>query len=66
MLPGDFLSSIAKGPLNSVTELLHKAQKCMNVKDVVVIAKEMTNKRKRDERTNHHLEKKKKETQSPK
>ena len=38
----------------------------MNTEDVVVIAKEMTNKRKRDERTNHHLEKKKKEIQSPK
>ena len=45
-----------------MAELLHKAQKYMNIKDDVS-TKEMASKRKRDERTSYHLDRKK-ETQS--
>lgn len=64
LLLGDLFFSCAKSPPKLVAELLHKAQKCMNTEDTI-IAREITSKRKRDERTNHYLEKKK-ETQSPK
>ena len=46
-----------------VTELLHKAQKYMDVEDAV-LAKEMKGKRKRDKGTSSNREKKKKETRS--
>jgi len=62
LLPGDFFFSITKGPPKIVAELLHKVQKYKNVEDVVV-AKEITSKRKIDEETSRHP-KKKKETRS--
>ena len=58
MLPRDFFFSITKSPPKIVVELLHKAQKYMNIKDAIV-EKEMTGKGKRDEGTSHHAEKKK-------
>lgn len=61
LLPGDFFFSITKNLPKIVAELLHKAQKYMNVEDVV-IAKGLTTKRKRDEGTSHNLDRKK-ETQ---
>lgn len=44
MLLGDFFFSITKGPPKIVAELLHKAQKYMNVEDAVV-PKEITGKK---------------------
>ena len=58
LLLGDFFFSITKSSPKTVAELLHKAQKYMNVEDTV-IAKGVTAKRKRDEGTNHNLDKKK-------
>ena len=58
MLLGDFFLSITKSPPKTVVELLHKAQKYMNVEDVV-LAKEMKGKRKRDEGTKSNRDKKK-------
>ena len=47
---GDFFFSISKSPPKTVTELLRKAQKCMNVEDAV-LTKEMKGKRKKGEGT---------------
>ena len=58
LLLGDFFFSITKSSPKTVAKLLHKAQKYMNVEDTV-IAKGVTAKRKRDEGTNHNLDKKK-------
>ena len=58
LLPPDFFFSITKSLLKTVAELLHKAQKYMNAEDVV-IAKGVTNKRKRDEGTSHNPDRKK-------
>jgi len=62
LLPRDFFFSITKSPPKIVVELLHKAQKYLNIKDAIV-EKEMTSKGKRDEGTSHHPEKMK-ETRS--
>ena len=48
LLPGDFFFPITKSPPKTITGLLRKAQKYMNVEDAV-LAKEMKGKRKRDE-----------------
>ena len=61
-MPGDFFFSITKSPPKIVAELLCKAQKYMNAKDVVLV-KEMKGKRKRDEGTSSNRDKKN-ETQS--
>ena len=50
--------SITKSPLKTVIELLHKAQKYMNIEDVVT-AKGMTCKRKKDKGTSRKPDKKK-------
>ena len=57
LLPGDFFFSITKSPPKIVVELLHKAQKYMNVEDTVA-AKGVTTKRKQDEGTSHNPNKK--------
>ena len=62
LLLGDFFFSISKSPPKTVTKLLHKAQKCMNVEDAV-LAKEMKGKRKKDEGTSSNRDMKK-ETRS--
>ena len=62
MLLGDFFFSITKSPPKTVIELLRKAQKYMNAKDVVLV-KEIKGKRKRDEGTSNNHDKKK-ETRS--
>ena len=58
LLPEDFFFLITKSPPKAVVELLQKAQKYMNVEDVV-IAKEVTTKRKREEGTIHNPNRKK-------
>ena len=62
MLLGDFFFSITKSPPKTVSELLRKAQKYINVEDAM-LTKEMKGKRKRDEGTNSNRDKKK-ETRS--
>ena len=57
MLPGDFFFSITKSPPKTVTKLLRKAQKYVNVEDAV-LTKEMKGKRKRDEGTSSNHDKK--------
>lgn len=56
--PEDFFFSITKNLLKTMAELLHKAQKYMNVEDAVT-NKGVTTKRKRDEGTSHNLDMKK-------
>ena len=58
LLPGDFFFSISKSPPKIVAELLSKAQKYMNVEDAV-LAKEMKEKRKRNEGISSNCDKKK-------
>ena len=58
LLPRDFFFSISKSPPKTVAELFHKAQKYMNTEETV-IAKEMTNKRKKEEGISRHVDKKK-------
>ena len=58
MLLGDFFFLIPKCLPKTVAELLHKAQKYMNVENAV-IAKGMTTKRKSNERTSHNPNRKK-------
>ena len=62
MLPRDFFFPITKSPPKTVVELLCKAQKYMNAKDVV-LTKEMKGNRKRDKGTSSNHDKKK-ETRS--
>ena len=57
-MPEDFFFLITKSPPKIVAELLHKAQKYMNEEDAVIM-KEMASKRKRDEGTSCHPNKKK-------
>ena len=58
MLLRDFFFSITKSPPKTVVELLHKAQKYMNVEDAVLI-KEMKGKRKRNKRISSNRDQKK-------
>ena len=58
MLLGDFFFSITKSPSKTIAELLHKAQKYMNMEDKV-LAKEMKGTRKRDKGTSSTHDKKK-------
>ena len=62
LLPRDFFFSITKSPPKTVSKLLRKAQKYINVEDAM-LTKEMKGKRKRDEGTNSNRDKKK-ETRS--
>lgn len=55
LLPRDFFFLITRSPPKIVVELLHKAQKYMNIEDAIV-EKEMTDKGKRDEGTSRHPE----------
>ena len=59
LLSGDFFFSITKSPSKTIAELLHKAQKYMNVEDAMLV-KEMKGKRKKDEGTSSNRDKKKK------
>ena len=62
MLPGDLFFSITKSPPKTITKLIRKAQKYMNVEDAMLV-KEMKEKRNRDKGTSSNRDKKK-ETQN--
>jgi len=54
LLPGDFHFSITKTLPKTMIELLHKAQKYVNVKDVCASKGMVSKKRKRDKHIDHH------------